>query len=54
VAAGEARADLLVMLGFSLLIWPFLRFDYRIRRWEGAVLLLSYAGYIAWLASHPS
>jgi cation:H+ antiporter len=54
VPAGGARADLLVMLGFSLLIWPFLRFDYRIRRWEGALLLLSYAGYIAWLAGHPS
>lgn len=53
VPAAGARVDLLVMLGFSLLIWPFLRLDYRIRRWEGAVLVLSYAGYIAWLASHP-
>lgn len=54
VPAMGARGDLLVMLGFSLMIWPFLRLDYRVRRWEGAVLLLGYAVYIGWLATHPS
>ena len=54
VPAAEARLDLLVMMGFSLLIWPFLRLDYRIGRWEGGLLLLAYAGYIAWLAIHPT
>lgn len=54
VPAAGARLDLLVMMGFSVAIWPFLRFDYKVGRWEGGLLLLAYAGYLAWLASHPS
>jgi len=38
--------DLLVMLGISLLIGPFLRTGMRISRWEGAVLVAVYFGYV--------
>ncbi|MDX1661283.1 MAG: calcium/sodium antiporter [Gemmatimonadota bacterium] len=42
-----ALVDLAVMLGFTVVIWPFLWSRLRIGRIEGAVLLLGYAVYIA-------
>lgn len=54
VPAAGAQIDLLVMMGISCLVWPFLGLGQRIRRREAAVLLAIYGGYLAWLASHPA
>lgn len=48
VDAGAAIIDLLVMLVFSVAVWPFL-FGRRIGRKRGAVLLGGYLLYVAWL-----
>jgi cation:H+ antiporter len=44
-----AWGDLLVMLGFSVALWPFLYSRRRLDRWEGAVLLVAFAAYMGWL-----
>lgn len=41
--------DLFVMLGFSVVLWPFLYSGRRLERWEGAVLLIAFAAYMGWL-----
>jgi cation:H+ antiporter len=43
--------DLGVMLGFTILILPMARNDMRILRWEAALLLSAYVGYMGWLIS---
>lgn len=54
VTRAEAHIDLLVMMGISLLVWPFLGVGHRIRRREATILLVLYGGYLAWLISHPA
>ncbi len=49
VSLEGAWPDLWVMLGFSLLLWPFLVTRRRLDRWEGGVLLAGFAAYMAWL-----
>lgn len=44
-----AWTDLAVMLGFSVVLWPFLYSGRRLERWEGAVLLVAFAVYMGWL-----
>lgn len=41
--------DLAVMLGLSLLLWPFLHSRRRLERWEGALLVAGFMAYMAWL-----
>lgn len=41
-------ADYAVMATLGLVIWVFLRTNYKLERWEGAVLLTSYIAYIAY------
>jgi cation:H+ antiporter len=41
--------DLMVMTGFSLLLLPFVMTQNRLSRLEGALMLLGYGGYVAWL-----
>jgi cation:H+ antiporter len=48
VPFAELRADYWVMMGFSLLIVPFLWTGSRVGRIEGAILLTAYTGYIVW------
>lgn len=48
-APGISVVDLWVMIGVSLLFALFAATGFRIRRWEGAVLLVCYSGYLAWL-----
>lgn len=48
-APGIQQVDFYVMIGLSFLLLVMAWTDFRIRRWEGAVLLLIYAGYLAWL-----
>lgn len=43
------RFDNLVMIAASLLLVAFAYTGRRISRWEGGILMLLYAGYIAWL-----
>ncbi|HOW72506.1 MAG TPA: calcium/sodium antiporter [Phycisphaerae bacterium] len=45
--AGISAFDLGVMLGTSAILLPILWTGFRLRRWEGAVLLLIYCGYVA-------
>jgi len=44
---GIQPLDLWVMLGFSLLLFPLLWTSRRLVRWEGALLLVAYAAYLA-------
>ncbi len=46
-----ARVDLVVMVGVSLLAWPLLAVRARVGRWEGAILVAVYVGYVTWLFS---
>lgn len=46
---GITSLDLIVMLDSMLLLWFFCRTTYKVKRWEGAVLAISYIAYIAWL-----
>lgn len=46
---GITSLDLIVMLASILLLWFFCRTTYKVKRWEGAVLAISYIAYIAWL-----
>lgn len=48
-ATGIALSDLLVMLGFAVLLWPLAWWQRRICRWEAALLLALYAAYVLWL-----
>lgn len=46
---GVTWTDLFVMLAFSLALVPILITGFVIKRWEGAVLLVGYAAYLAWM-----
>lgn len=46
---GVTSVDLGVMLGVSVLLLPLMLTGFVIKRWEGAILLLIYLAYIAWL-----
>jgi cation:H+ antiporter len=48
--AAIARLDIWVMLAATALLVLFVRTGMKIVRWEGAVLLAAYIGYMAWLA----
>ena len=41
--------ELVVVVAMSLLLFPILRTRWRIRRWEGALLLACYVGAVTWL-----
>ena len=41
--------DSLVMIGMSLLLLPFIRSGFTLRRWEGALLLAMYIAYVTYL-----
>lgn len=45
--------ELPVMAISSLLLAPVLVNGLRVRRWEGVVLYLAYAGFVAWVVSRP-
>ncbi len=46
--------DLPVMVIMTLLLFPFLRTGYTLRRWEGILLFLIYVAYIGTLALNPA
>lgn len=39
--------DYIVMSALAIILWLFLRTRYKLERWEGALLFVSYCGYIA-------
>ena len=45
---GLATSDLIVALVVSALLWPLARSGWEIARFEGALLLVIYGGYMAW------
>jgi cation:H+ antiporter len=44
--------DTLLMIAMSLLLLPFIRTGFTLRRWEGALMLLIYIGYIVFLITN--
>ena len=50
--AGITPLDLAVLTGSVLLLWLFSRTTYRVKRWEGCVLALSYLSYLGWLIAN--
>jgi cation:H+ antiporter len=51
--AGLAALDLAVMIAAALVLIGFAMTGWRIGRREGAILLIAYAAYLAWLALGP-
>ena len=49
---GITTIDISVMLLSVVLLWLFCRTRYTVERWEGAVLLVGYLAYLAWLIAH--
>jgi cation:H+ antiporter len=49
---GITLVDIGVMLGSVTLVWLFSFTRYTVERWEGAVLVLGYGAYLAWLLSN--
>jgi cation:H+ antiporter len=45
------RLDIPVMMAFSVALLLMLAKGLRVRRWQGALLLAAYAGYVAWQVS---
>lgn len=41
--------DIIMMIGLSFLLWPISRTDFKLSRWEGAILLGIYATYLYFL-----
>lgn len=48
-SAGITGTDLGVMMFFALVLWMFSRTGFLLTRFEGAVMLAAYAGYVVWL-----
>jgi len=46
---GIRMIDMGVMLGVAILVLPMARSGFRLNRWEGAILLAAYGGYIFYL-----
>lgn len=46
---GITTLDMAVMFLSVTLVWFFSRTRYTVERWEGAVLVLGYLGYLAWM-----
>ena len=46
---GITVIDMGVMMVSIVLVWLFSFTRYTVERWEGAVLVLGYAGYLTWL-----
>ncbi len=44
-----AWSDLGVMMAFSVVLWPMLLTRHHLDRWEGALLLAGFVGYVGWL-----
>ena len=45
-SSGIRTIDLMVMLGIAIVLLPFMRTGFQLKRWEGFLLLLIYATYV--------
>jgi len=50
-SGGITGIDLAVMAAFALVLWVFSATGHRISRNEGAMMILAYVGYVAWLVA---
>ena len=50
-SAGITGIDLAVMAAFALVLWVFSASGHRISRIEGTMMIVAYAGYVAWLVA---
>lgn len=50
-SAGITAIDLGVMMLFALVLWIFSRTGHLLTRFEGFLMLVGYAGYVAWLVA---
>jgi cation:H+ antiporter len=48
---GVRVADYAVMLAFTLILLPFMKTGFAVKRWEGGILLVAYITYLAVLLS---
>lgn len=48
-APGINLVDTLVMIGMSLMLLPFIKTGFTLRRWEGALMIAIYVGYVIYL-----
>ena len=48
-ATGIGGTDLAAMAVFAVVLWPFAIRQGRICRWEAAILLVGYVGFVSWL-----
>lgn len=46
---GITQIDMAVLVASILILWLFTFTKYKVERWEGAVLVVGYAAYLAWL-----
>jgi cation:H+ antiporter len=49
---GVTLVDMGMMLGSVSLVWLFSYTRYTVERWEGALLVIGYLVYLAWLLSN--
>ncbi|SKB08411.1 cation:H+ antiporter [Prosthecobacter debontii] len=50
---GIQMTDIYVTVAFAIILVPILRTGTKLMRWEGALLLAAYMGYMAWLWPKP-
>jgi cation:H+ antiporter len=50
-SSGITGIDLGVMAAFALALWVFSATGHRISRTEGSIMIVAYAGYVAWLVA---
>jgi cation:H+ antiporter len=51
---GVQRDDIAAMIGMAVLLLLLIRTKFDLNRWEGALLLLGYVGYLVWLFSRAT
>jgi cation:H+ antiporter len=47
--AGIQMTDIYITIAFAVILVPILRTGQKLMRWEGALLLTAYVGYMVWL-----
>ena len=47
--AGLTPVDFAMLTASTLLFWQFSRSSYKLSRWEGWAMMLTYAAYLGWL-----
>ena len=53
-ASGASAGDIAAMIGIAVLLLLLIRTKFDLNRWEGALLLAGYIGYLVWLFSRAT